>query len=330
MAFWIHQNSYSGTVWNDLKTLCPDPGLTIDNAGRVQYTQTMTSIGCNKLATLQGLGTISIRGENSDWSVLPISGETLRKRAGVVAFDTYPNTRVVDIVYDATRCGGNGFLTYDPRGVLIGLPSDVILFHELSHAEALLLGSFDRNDPERFAILGENDYRSSRALPLRGSHDGGCQGSFPPGPGGGGSPGTQRPSTRSVPPGVCTPLLLSIPGAIGTEHTIPVAALPQRESSYVVNVNNQTTDTFTEIVMFYKRVGLPGVVYLSEASVPPSRVSTFVCGLCKNLESYVVGFFIGQDLVAQIPAQGNMTPALASQLNPTDVYPCADSWMITE
>jgi hypothetical protein len=205
-----------------------------------------------------------------------------------------------------------------------------VLFHELAHAAEMLLGTYNKNDPEPTAIREENYYRASRGLPARGGWEGGCRGIFTPGPGGPGGPGSVNPSQQSAAPNVCTPLLLSIPQAIGTDHTFPVSAIASGERSYLVNVNNQSSDTFTQIVVFYKRIGLSGVVFLKAENVQPGQVAGFVCGLSKNLESYVIGFFLGDDLVQQIPSTGDMTPALASILNPTDTDPCIDSWMITD
>ena len=61
----------------------------------------------------------------------------------------------------------------------------------------------------------------------------------------------------------------------------------------------------------------------------PGDIAEFLLGLCRDVESYVIGFFIGDDLVAQHPPSGNLTPQLASVLNPTDTDPCADSWSIS-
>jgi hypothetical protein len=114
VALWIVQNQYAPNVFADLRTICPDPGLTIDASGRISYVQTMSSVGCNTLALLQSMGTISIRGESSTWSARPQPGNTLQDIAGLAVFDMYPNTRLVDIVYDITNCGGQGLVTVDP------------------------------------------------------------------------------------------------------------------------------------------------------------------------------------------------------------------------
>jgi hypothetical protein len=326
VSLWVLQNGYTPKVLADLRSICPDPGLSIDGSGRITYVQTMSGVGCDTLALLDALGTVGIRGESSAWSARPKPKNTLADIAGTAVHDRYPDTRRVDVVYDASDCNGHGFVTVDPSGVLIGLPSDALLFHELAHAAQMFLRSFNPLDPEPNAIFAENAYRATRGLPSRGGWAGGCRGTYTPSTGGATQPTS---SSQRVASTVCAPLLVSFPQAIGTTHTFSSTELTAGEASYLVDVNNQTTDTFSEIVVFYKRLGLPGVVYLSARDVGPGKVSSFVCGLCKDFESYVVGFFLGPNLVAQIPGAGNMTPALASQLNPTDVDPCIDAWMIT-
>jgi len=101
-----------------------------------------------------------------------------------------------------------------------------------------------------------------------------------------------------------------------------------------VTFSNNSTDTFDQVVLFYKRVGLPGVVFLEAPAFRPGTKIIFVLGICSQVESYAMGvyFFDAQgnlSEVARIPSQGNMTPALASQLNPTDTDLCADSWSIS-
>ncbi|WP_120575806.1 MULTISPECIES: hypothetical protein [unclassified Corallococcus] len=102
------------------------------------------------------------------------------------------------------------------------------------------------------------------------------------------------------------------------------------EDIYTVTVRNLTSADWFDIVVFYKRVGLSGVVYLEAFDVQPNAAPVFQMGVCSQMESYVVGFFIGDDLVAQIPSSGNMTPTLASIYNPSDIEPCADSWSIAD
>jgi len=48
------------------------------------------------------------------------------------------------------------------------------------------------------------------------------------------------------------------------------------------------------------------------------------------MESYVIGFFIGDEMVHQFPASGdgNMTPQRASMENPDDSDATVDWWTI--
>lgn len=108
-----------------------------------------------------------------------------------------------------------------------------------------------------------------------------------------------------------------------TKNPAPVA-------NYNVQVTNGSSDTFTELNIFYKRLGQPGVVFLTYPNVVPLDTKFYDLGPCPQMESYVVGFFIGEELVAKIPSSGNMTPQLATALSPTDQNACADSWRITD
>lgn len=102
---------------------------------------------------------------------------------------------------------------------------------------------------------------------------------------------------------------------------------------YTVQITNLTAHVvFSEINVFYKRVNMNGVVFLSQTNVEPGESRFFDLGPCPEMESYVVGFFFGEELVAQLPpaGQGNMTPQLASQFKPSDQDPCADGWAISD
>ena len=79
------------------------------------------------------------------------------------------------------------------------------------------------------------------------------------------------------------------------------AAPVQSLETYVVRFANMTSTTFDEVVVFYKRKFLPGVVYLNHIGLIPGEVTEFELGLCYLMESYVIGVFIGDDLVAQLP-----------------------------
>jgi|SwirhisoilCB1_FD_contig_21_8816734_length_536_multi_3_in_0_out_0_1 hypothetical protein len=106
----------------------------------------------------------------------------------------------------------------------------------------------------------------------------------------------------------------------------------QSLSTYVVRFSNMTSTTFDEVVVFYKRKSLSGVVFLNKIGLIPGEVTEFNLGFCYLMESYVIGLFINSELVAQLPAagDGNMTPERASQFDPSDIDPCVDSWSIWE
>ena len=102
---------------------------------------------------------------------------------------------------------------------------------------------------------------------------------------------------------------------------------------YTIQIMNATVHTvFSEINVFYKRKGQNGIVFLTQANVEPGESRYYDLGPCEDMESYVIGFFFGEDLVAQLPpaGAGNMTPALASQYKPADQDPCADGWAIAD
>lgn len=100
-----------------------------------------------------------------------------------------------------------------------------------------------------------------------------------------------------------------------------------RTEQYSVVIENDTGDTtFTEIAIFFRQ----GVDLLTQnfLNVAPGQIKTFHLGDCHTMQSYAVGFWIGNDMVARIPEEGNMTAELASQLDPSDTLPCSDGWEI--
>jgi hypothetical protein len=124
--------------------------------------------------------------------------------------------------------------------------------------------------------------------------------------------------------------VVSLLQGAGTAHVLDRAQINAGEWIYTVTVTNSTPEFFDQVVIFYKRVGLNGVVFLQETGFVPGDIRIFRLGVCKDMESYALGFFQGEDMVARLPDEGsNMTAALASQINPTDTDPCADSWTIS-
>jgi NleD-like pathogen effector protein (putative zinc metallopeptidase) len=326
MTLWILQNDHAAAVLADLSTICPDPGLSIDGGGRIYYTQTISSVGCNVVAFLASHAVaIGVRGEQTDWAFKPSPGGTLRDAGGIAKKDKYPGTQQVDIVYDVTNCNGVGTWVTDAAGNPVPNPTHVKLFHELAHAVDYLQGTYDPADRETSAIARETQYRQSVGLPGRVGHGGGCY-IGPAPPPGGGPPPPPSPATLMCPAVSLVTFLAD--SDFGTDHTPDDSEVTQDALTYRVNINNQSTSVFDQIVIFYNRVGQDGVVFLQEVNVQPGEVRGFVLGQCDQMESYVVGFFIGDNEVAKFPDSGNMTPALAQQLHPTAPW-CVNSWSIS-
>ncbi len=96
---------------------------------------------------------------------------------------------------------------------------------------------------------------------------------------------------------------------------------------YTVTFLNQTPDVIDEIVVFYMtKAGF--IQSKHETNWMPGERRVFVLGTCGEMVNYVIGVFIGNQNVAKMPATGNMTRELASQLNPTDRFMCEDSWKL--
>lgn len=102
-----------------------------------------------------------------------------------------------------------------------------------------------------------------------------------------------------------------------------------KETPYLVIFENRTDDNFTEIAVFYR---LKGDVLSRRLTTPlPARQSfIFNLGGCGQVVDYVIGAFVGKDMVAKIPQNGNLTPELVSRLHPNDQDPCRDDWHIGE
>jgi hypothetical protein len=318
VAIWILQNQYYEIVLGALRAICPDPGLQVDYAGRVTYDavdRTLGGVGPDSIFELQQLGTTILRGESPEWN--PGIGKILETFGGVTIPDRYPSTKFVEIVLDVTLCKGKGFYSYGANQQLISIPLDVAVFHELGHAAQFFKNIHSPTTTEAISITFENSYRVARGLPERSSHAGGCSGDLSGGSGGsGGSSGTggsggvgstPRPA-RAIPASVCAPYIL-FSQLFGSDTSLISGAIAPEQRSYKVTVTNLSTTTFSEVTLFYKRRGLDGIVYIRWNDVVPAAIVEYVCGLTQDLESYVIGFFDNDKLVAQIPETGNLYPS---------------------
>jgi hypothetical protein len=211
MSLWVLRNQYYTETTNDLRKICPDPGLSFDlnlsdQVARVNYTPSRSSVGCDlveKLVTASaGIGIV---GANSSFPIPETStpNQVLSDRAGYTLYDRYPTTSTVDIAYDcenAAGCSGRGYWVEDAAAAHIDYPTDVSLFHEMTHAKHLVLMGFTSgiSSAETDAIKEENLYRAQRSpvLPARSGYNGGCNAPPPVSPTPGGGSGKSRPSSR--------------------------------------------------------------------------------------------------------------------------------------
>jgi len=100
---------------------------------------------------------------------------------------------------------------------------------------------------------------------------------------------------------------------------------------YTVSIRNTTVETFDEVVLFYKRLGLEGVVFLGTTGFKPGDRIIFPLGMCGGMVSYAVGLFKGGTLLATIPNPQDgaaMTPDLAANLDPARPDACTDAWAV--
>lgn len=124
MTIYLMVNENTQKVQEDLRRICPDPGMTFlpDQGGwiPVQYAQTQSSIGCSVVAALSSseIG-VGISGLTSSFPI-PSSANPARVLsdiAGITVFDTYPNTDAIQILYDVGNlrgCNGRGYWVQGP------------------------------------------------------------------------------------------------------------------------------------------------------------------------------------------------------------------------
>ena len=186
-----------------LRRVCPDPALQIQwlapgeyvNGvdGKIVYENpTMSSEECIRVWRLahSDIPTV-IRTRNPGEIVYHLSEELVGVtiREPVKAKDQPGFTRLsfskvdgaltsIDVVVEPTDNVNRGYYCYDVNDEMIPLPLDVIIAHELGHAEGAIDGVTnvdvtDDDEREIGAIAAENHYRRSRGLPERWGHKGG-------------------------------------------------------------------------------------------------------------------------------------------------------------
>jgi hypothetical protein len=116
------------------------------------------------------------------------------------------------------------------------------------------------------------------------------------------------------------------------EGDVPWDSLDPALRPYIVHFRNGTpATTFDEVVVFYKRAGKAGVVFLHAVGFPPGAVRTFQLDRASALESYTIGVFLQGGMVARLPDDGSvMTPAKAAAIDQNRVDEFTDSWAVVE
>jgi hypothetical protein len=200
MTLWIMHTSFEGKVVQDLRKICPDPGLEIemfdaktkdDHSGRVRYDgakRTMSSLGCQMVAALADAPQhICISGQGPTYLAVPanpmagVYAKKLGEVHGQTGFWTAPTVeplpKDIAVLYDPTDDNGAGYWVYPEDAasdVKVPSSSDAILFHELAHARNVLakkylgisLEAYQRKG-EDDAVADENQYLESLNRPRR-------------------------------------------------------------------------------------------------------------------------------------------------------------------
>lgn len=192
----------TGTI-NALRRICPDPALQVQwlepgdrvnhADGRIVYDNpTVTTEECFRLYRLANAAIpLVIRTRNPGQVVYHVSDDFLGivVREPVLAKDQPGFTSIsvddltgavtsIDLVFEPTDNLQHGYYCYDVNDEPIRLPLDVIIAHELRHAEEAIdgvtyIGVTDDDLREKEAIAAENHYRRSRGLPERWGHEAG-------------------------------------------------------------------------------------------------------------------------------------------------------------
>jgi hypothetical protein len=121
----------------------------------------------------------------------------------------------------------------------------------------------------------------------------------------------------------------------GQVHVDTSAPADRSRWLYTVTIRNNTTDTYTNVRCFYlvKPGAADNMGMTIVGVINPGDVVVFPLGICSEVLSYSLeGDFTeagGASGSFEWPNQGPMTPARASRENPTDSFPCEDSFQFT-
>jgi hypothetical protein len=90
---------------------------------------------------------------------------------------------------------------------------------------------------------------------------------------------------------------------------VPLSNFEPSERLYKLTVQNQTPDTLDEVIVFYRMIDASDkILYQSKHDLYPDASCVFQLGVAKKLESYVLGAFIGKDLVTEARSEIHTDP----------------------
>jgi hypothetical protein len=117
------------------------------------------------IVTTENIVVTAVNGGNDPYSGIDVIGNGF----------CYLDGDAIRVVYDVSRCCGEGVFNFDIAGNKISKPNPVVLYHELSQAFRAATNTQAAND-EIPAETDENVLRSQLGLCLRdvNNHDGGC------------------------------------------------------------------------------------------------------------------------------------------------------------
>ena len=248
---------------NDLLKICPDNGLTFDlvsssvvDARLVKYSQTRSSVGCDLVAQLAISPAFVMIVSTTGALKIPTVTNTnlvLADFGGYTVYDTVPSADV-NIAYDGQQgqgCNGRGYWVegnINNATEQVDMPTDVILFHELTHAKNLIGMSFSGGlaSAETDAMAAENLYRAQRTpmLPLRTGVAGGCKVAPPSQP--------QSGKGQTKPPGGC----FVATAALETEQTEKLEFLRAFRDEVLLSTR-RGTEFFEAFYRYYYQVSPP-------------------------------------------------------------------------
>jgi hypothetical protein len=107
------------------------------------------------------------------------------------------------------------------------------------------------------------------------------------------------------------------------EHVFSRTDIDIGEWQYGVTVTNKTTETFTGVAVVFRRTDAVEALAVAETNVGPEATVAFSLGDCSGVQGYVIGAYIGDELVSRAPDVGEQPPG-----GGVDPFRCADFWDI--